>query len=116
MLTGAVNIAIFAAFSWCVWPVLLSNAEFKRVCRTCRLCEGGKNGKMCGKNGKGGKVCGNNLTAAIARMAGACRYAGGKSKSHMHIPLKYKNTSSDNECSIGTGRAQGRGRVILGHT
>ena len=37
MLTGAVNIAVFAAFWPRVGRLLLSNAEFKPVCRICEL-------------------------------------------------------------------------------
>jgi hypothetical protein len=57
MLTGLVHIAVFAAFPFCIWPVLLSMPEFKGLCQTCRSCEGGKSGKSGkdrGKNGKGG--------------------------------------------------------------
>src|SRR5690348_233212 len=37
MLTGMVNIAVFAAFRFCVGGGLRSDAEFKRVCRDCQL-------------------------------------------------------------------------------
>src|SRR5690348_5080759 len=36
MLTGMVNIAVFAAFSFCVAAVLCSTPEFKWVCQSCR--------------------------------------------------------------------------------
>src|SRR5690242_2259570 len=36
-LTGMVNIAVFAAFCWCVGGALLSNPEMKRLCRDRRL-------------------------------------------------------------------------------
>jgi hypothetical protein len=36
MLTGALNIAVFAAFSWCVGSFSHSMPEFKPVCRVCR--------------------------------------------------------------------------------
>src|SRR5689334_15596042 len=66
MLTGAVNIAVFAAFCCVIGGVLLSDAEFKRVCGLRELdvwCYGwqkrhdrGKkwqqSGKVGGKNGK----------------------------------------------------------------
>jgi len=52
MLTGVVNIAVFAVFQFCVWPALLSMSEFKGVYRMCWSCEGGKSGNDRGKNGK----------------------------------------------------------------
>jgi len=52
MLTCAVNIAVFAAFRWCVGACAALVPDFKRVCRACRSHEGGKSGKIGGKNGK----------------------------------------------------------------
>jgi hypothetical protein len=71
MLTGMVTIAVFAAFRPRVMGALLSNAEFKRVCRDRQLdvlCyewqkrqrsgkirqEVARSGKVSGKNGTGG--------------------------------------------------------------
>src|SRR5690242_6243119 len=36
-MTGAVNIAVFAAFAFCIRGVLLSNAAFKPVCAAHEL-------------------------------------------------------------------------------
>src|SRR5690348_8478651 len=67
MLTGMVNIAVFAAFAFCEKRVLLSNAAFKPVCRLRELDvsrygwqkrqDRGKKRQRCGKgDGKNGKV------------------------------------------------------------
>jgi hypothetical protein len=55
MLTGKVNIAVFAAFSCCDMCFLLSNAEFKPICRPWQLdiCRyGWQKRQDRGKNGK----------------------------------------------------------------
>jgi hypothetical protein len=66
MLTGVVNIAIFAAFWHCVTGVLGSNAEFKRVCLLVELdiaCYGWqkrqKVAREMAKSGKDGRGCGD---------------------------------------------------------
>src|SRR5689334_23646382 len=48
-LTGMVNIAVFAAFRWCVEGDLLSNPLFKRVCRGCRCRFAAKAARMMAK-------------------------------------------------------------------
>src|SRR5689334_12000984 len=71
MLTTSVNIAVFAAFSFCIRDDLLSNAEFKPF---CRLRErdiaryGWQKRQDCGKkvatDGTVGNKNGNVLTAS----------------------------------------------------
>ena len=87
MLTGAVNIAVFAAFWPRVGRLLLSNAEFKPVCRICELDvsrygwqkrqdparsgnEWQRSGKVGGKNGKDGRGIGRADVAALQLQAG----------------------------------------------
>jgi hypothetical protein len=71
MLTGMVNIAVFAAFRFCCGYVLLSNAEFKPFSapweldvshygwqkRQDRGNDVATDGKVGGKNGKSGMGC-----------------------------------------------------------
>jgi len=73
MLTTSVNIAVFAAFSFCIRDDLLSNAAFKPVCRLRELDiarygwqkrqdRGNKvarDGKAGGKNGNGARGYGH---------------------------------------------------------
>ncbi len=60
MLTAAVNIAVFAAFSILYQGGLLSDRVFKRVCAVCRGMIRGKGGKDRGESGKDGKADGND--------------------------------------------------------
>jgi len=73
MLTGLVNIAVFAAFRFFSSACTALIPHFKWVCRGCHSPEGGKSGKIGakmamitarsgndgGKNGKGGNTGGN---------------------------------------------------------
>jgi len=52
MLTGAVNIAVFATFRWCAGAFSTLIPDFKRICRDCRVREGGKSGTIAARNGK----------------------------------------------------------------
>src|SRR5690242_15538533 len=85
MLTGLVNIAVFAAFSFCIGGDLLSNAAFKPVCGSRQLDvsrdgrqerhDRGKkrqqSGKVHGKNGAIWYGCGG-VHAATCAVAGGC--------------------------------------------
>ena len=67
MLTGVVNIAVFAAFGWCARRTIGSNAAFKRVCREWQLDvsrygrqkrqETARSGKVGGKSGTVWRGC-----------------------------------------------------------
>jgi len=84
MLTGMVNIAVFAAFACCITGDLLSNRQFKAVCAASerdvsrygrqRWQDRGKkrqrSGKVGGKNGKDGQGCGGIHAGARAAAMG----------------------------------------------
>src|SRR5690242_18527685 len=58
MLTTQVNIAVFAAFRFVVGGVLLSDAEFKRLCGPCERdiwCYGWQKRQDRGKKRQGGR-------------------------------------------------------------